>query len=201
MLHPHTRLAFVNDAIGLGVFATELIPAGTITWALDPLDRRVTATELEALSPSLQRTLERYGYLDADGTYILCWDFARFINHSCDPNTLSPGIDIEIAVRDIHPGEQLTGDYGAYNLEADFTCHCGASTCRGTIRNDDFDTFADDWDLALRKACERVRHVNQPLMDFVSDASVLAAAAVNPTLLPTCRSHRLAERRVTAHGN
>ena len=34
---------------GYGVFATRRIPRGTITWALDPLDRRWSALEAEAL--------------------------------------------------------------------------------------------------------------------------------------------------------
>jgi hypothetical protein len=68
---------------------------------------------------------------------------ARFINHSCEPNC-EPVIDsrrifIE-AIRTISPGEELTYDYNLTRDDDDnaqtekgFTCHCGASTCRGTM--------------------------------------------------------------------
>ncbi|HAV55880.1 MAG TPA: SET domain-containing protein-lysine N-methyltransferase, partial [Aequorivita sp.] len=42
MIHPKTELKFISDQIGYGVVATEFIPAGTITWALDDLDREFT---------------------------------------------------------------------------------------------------------------------------------------------------------------
>ena len=39
MIHPSTELKYVSPEIGIGVVATEFIPKGTITWALDPLDQ------------------------------------------------------------------------------------------------------------------------------------------------------------------
>ena len=42
MIHPKTELQFINKEIGYGVVATEFIPAGTITWVLDKLDREFT---------------------------------------------------------------------------------------------------------------------------------------------------------------
>jgi hypothetical protein len=39
MMFPHTKLRYINDQIGFGVFATKFIPKGTITWALDELDQ------------------------------------------------------------------------------------------------------------------------------------------------------------------
>lgn len=32
MIHPDTELRFINPEIGYGVFATQFIPRGTITW-------------------------------------------------------------------------------------------------------------------------------------------------------------------------
>ena len=32
MIHPDTELRFISPEIGFGVFATKLIPQGTITW-------------------------------------------------------------------------------------------------------------------------------------------------------------------------
>jgi hypothetical protein len=38
MTHPKTELKLISNEIGYGVVATDFIPAGTITWALDKLD-------------------------------------------------------------------------------------------------------------------------------------------------------------------
>ncbi|MEZ4819089.1 MAG: hypothetical protein R3A45_04010 [Bdellovibrionota bacterium] len=46
MIHPHTKLEFVNKDIGFGVFATEWIPAGTITWVQDKMDHTIKPDEL-----------------------------------------------------------------------------------------------------------------------------------------------------------
>lgn len=192
MLHPHTTLRYVDEEIGFGVFATRPIPAGTITWALDPLDRIITADRVAEYPSSLQDSLERYGFLNGRGDYILCWDFGRFVNHSCQPNVLAPGLEVEIAIRDIAEGEQMLGDYGAYNIERDLHCLCGAPSCRGVIRRSDFDLMADAWDDLLRAAVTRVGLVTQPLWDHVQDPTVLIAAASEPRALPSCAAHRMA---------
>jgi hypothetical protein len=191
MLHPHTKLAHIDDRIGYGVVATRLIPEGTVTWTLDPLDQRIPAAKLNDLDESLKRVLEHYAYFDHRGDYILCWDFARYVNHSCTPTTLAPGIDVEIAVRDIQPGEQLTGDYAAYNLEHELACCCGSPQCRGVIREADFDRLAEKWDTQLRDSVQRVTHVSQPLWSHISDRDVLLQAAADPSHLPSSARHQL----------
>ena len=202
MLHPHTKLELIDEHIGYGVVATRRIPAGTITWALDPLDQIIPPSRTDGLPAHLWKVLEHYAYLNQNGEYILCWDFARFMNHSCDPSALAPGVDVEIAVRDIEPGEQITGDYGAYNLERDLACRCGADNCRRTVRRGDFEIYADMWDAKLRAAVARVHEVEQPLWRHVNDTSVLEAAARDPQQLPTCSLHRMAEpmQRAAGHG-
>ena len=46
MIHPDTEVRRVDDVVGVGVFATALIPRGTLTWALDPLDQLLTPERL-----------------------------------------------------------------------------------------------------------------------------------------------------------
>ena len=55
MIHPDSELRFVGafDRIW-SLFATRLIPKGTITWAGQPLDQIISPTRLEAL-PELLR--------------------------------------------------------------------------------------------------------------------------------------------------
>ena len=72
MIHPHTELQFINETIGYGVFATRLIPKGTITWVLDPLDQRFDEAYITALNPLLRERMLKYCYRDHQGQYILC---------------------------------------------------------------------------------------------------------------------------------
>ena len=72
-------------------------------------------------------------------------DQTRWINHSCDPNTIvESSFDRAtgelrawwVACRDIAPGEELTYDY-AFIGEAAEPCGCGATGCRGLIVDPD----------------------------------------------------------------
>ena len=50
--------------------------------------------------------LEKYTYRDPEGTFILLWDHARYMNHSCDPNCAGTGHDFEVATRTISGQER-----------------------------------------------------------------------------------------------
>ncbi len=199
MIHPHTTIAQINPTIGLGVVATTFIPRGTISWVLDPLDRVLSPAAVERLGPSYATMFNTYAYQDVAGNAILCWDHARFVNHSCRPAMLSPVANFEIAVRDIHPGEQLTDDYGTLNLTEPMPCSCGEPGCRGEVRPDDYATQADAWDHAIRVAFEDVGRVAQPLEHLLKgrDRRFLQQALAGRVPLPTVRKmarlHRVGE--------
>ena len=116
MLMVRTRLA--PSAIhGLGVFAAEAIARGTEVWRFTPgFDLDVEPRALDALPAHAREWLLVYGYLDPRlGRFILCCDDARYINHSAAPN-LRPDFarephGVDLALRDIAPGEELTVDY------------------------------------------------------------------------------------------
>jgi SET domain-containing protein len=59
-------------------------------------------------------------------------DATAFINHSCDPNAfmrIVPGEKIAFfALRDIHPGEEVTMNYR--DPDHPEVCQCGAANCR-----------------------------------------------------------------------
>jgi hypothetical protein len=119
LIHPDSELRFIDPAIGYGVFATSLIPKGTFTWVRDRLDQIVEPGLDTQLPEMLAALLHRYSYLEPRGR-VLCWDQARFINHSCHANCRSTGFDLELAVRDIQPGEEITDDYGSLNVDYEF---------------------------------------------------------------------------------
>ncbi|OLE55438.1 MAG: hypothetical protein AUG51_02975 [Acidobacteria bacterium 13_1_20CM_3_53_8] len=60
----------------------------------------------------------------------------HYMNHSCQPNCYMKilyGHVLFFALRDIHPGEEITLDY-IITLHSDKKrCTCGAPNCRGTI--------------------------------------------------------------------
>jgi SET domain-containing protein len=68
------------------------------------------------------------GSRDGNGTH--------YINHSCTPNSymkIHYGHIQFYALRDIHPGEEITIDYETTLHSDKKRCYCGAKTCRGTI--------------------------------------------------------------------
>lgn len=164
MIHPHTELRLISPSKGYGVFATKTIPAGTLTWVLDPLDRRLSTEEMAALPPAAKEALNTYAFNNADGSAVLCWDFGRFLNHSCDPSCICMGVVCDIAARTILPGEQLTCEYGLLNGEERFDCHCGAPACRGKIDRAGFEATAKNVDKQVSDLVPAISLVPQPLL-------------------------------------
>jgi hypothetical protein len=170
MIHPHTEIKFINEKIGYGIVATKLIPKGTITWVLDKLDRFFTREQIKSMDPLYQEVLDKYTYRNAEGNYILCWDNARFVNHSSNSNCLTTAYEFEIAVRDIQPGEELTDDYGYLNVEEPFEAEPEKGVRRKTVYPDDTVRYHHDWDAKLLTAMENFRKVEQPLIHLLGDA-------------------------------
>jgi hypothetical protein len=169
MIHPHTEIRFINEKIGYGVVATKFIPKGTITWALDKFDRIFTLDQIKSMEPVYQNIMDIYSYRSPEGKYILCWDNARFVNHSSNSNCITTAYEFEIAVRDIHPGEELTDDYGYLNVEEPFEVVPEEGTDRHVIYPDDLLRHYYSWDEKLLNAFGDLTDVNQPLWSLLSD--------------------------------
>ncbi len=168
MIHPKTELQFINREIGYGVVATEFIPAGTITWVLDKLDRQFTPAELESLEPLYQSILDIYTFRDNKGRFILCWDNARYVNHSFNSNCLTTAYDFEVAIRDIHIGEQLTDDYGYLNIPQPFR-GIDEGTKRKVVYPDDLLKYYKIWDKKLQLVFPKIPKLEQPLKPLITE--------------------------------
>jgi len=168
MIHPHTELKFISDEIGFGVVATKFIPAGTITWALDKLDREFSPADFNAFEPIYQKILDTYCYRNGIGNFVLCWDLARYVNHSFNSNCISTAYDFELAVRDIHPGEQLTDDYGYLNVSDHFH-GIDEGTERKIVYPDDLVNFHKQWDEQLLYVFPKIINLNQPLQSLIPE--------------------------------
>lgn len=114
---------------GLGVFARQDIPKGTVWWRAAP-DRDVlliNKAQFETLrssshSPAIDGLFESiYTYCYFSGKHdalILILDNARYTNHSAEPNSAEydeAGVIGSITTRDVVAGEELTEDYNTYD--------------------------------------------------------------------------------------
>jgi len=170
MIHPDTELRFINETIGYGVVATKFIPKGTITWTMDKLDRIFTPMQVRQMDPLYQEVLDKYTYRNAEGNHVLCWDNSRFVNHSSNSNCITTAYEFELAIRDIHPGEELTDDYGYLNLEEAFEVVPEVGTDRHVIFPDDLLRFHHTWDEKLLSAFPALPDVDQPLFKLLTTA-------------------------------
>jgi SET domain-containing protein len=111
---------------GIGLFADQFIPKGTVTWKFDPkFDIYFDPGEVEEMSELKKNLITHYAYLSKkSGKYVYSIDNTRFANHSTNPNIaenekLSQGsVEIcTIAMRDIQIGEEMTIDYRAIDVK------------------------------------------------------------------------------------
>jgi hypothetical protein len=112
MIHPSTKLEFINQTKGFGVFAKEFIPEGTITWVKDQLDKELSYDEVINLGKEYVSIFETYSSQNHLGNYILRWDIGKYVNQHSQSNCLSTPYNFTIAIRNIEKGEELTEDYG-----------------------------------------------------------------------------------------
>ena len=169
MIHPDTEIRLVSPEVGYGVFATKKIPMGTIVYVKDDLEIMISQEDYYKYSDSLKKVIDRYSYIDPEGYRIISWDFAKYTNHCCDPNTISTGYGFEIAIKDIEPGEQITDEYGIFNLDKEIHLVCDKQNCRKVVCNEDFDKYYKEWDQKIIPALEKVPLVHQPLYEFIEE--------------------------------
>jgi uncharacterized protein len=130
---------------GKGVFALKRIPKGSRI--IEYTGERITHAEADSRydeeamdSPhTVLFTVDKKTVIDAG----IGGNEARFINHSCEPNSEAVNDDGRIfveALQDIQPGEEITYDYhleyqGRYQKEwrERYFCRCGSPSCKGTM--------------------------------------------------------------------
>ncbi len=109
-----------SEIEGLGLFADQFIPKGSVIWKYDPsFDIYFDPKEVEKMSEPQKDLIIHFAYLSKkSGKYVYSIDNTRFTNHSNKPNTVEDenvcSDDLEIctiAVKDIQIGEEITIDY------------------------------------------------------------------------------------------
>lgn len=130
---------------GKGVFALQAMAAGTRI--IEYLGEVIDWDEAQRRHPHDPEQPLHTFYFHVDDDRVIDasvgGNAARWINHSCAPNCYALEDDGRIfitALRPIAAGEELSYDYGLMveerytkKLKAEYACHCGAPTCRGTM--------------------------------------------------------------------
>ena len=110
-----------SEIEGIGCFADEFIPEGAAIWRFqEGFDLEIPRDEVEKLSPSGKYQFLKYSYLTGSEIYVLCFDDARFFNHSENPNVIGRydgGRWVDVATRDIKKGEELVCDYRKFDKD------------------------------------------------------------------------------------
>lgn len=126
-----------SDINNKGMYAKEFIHKGEIVYVkgghLVTRDDLYTSGTINSYLPLSDNIL--MGALSKDEEE----DIKLYNNHSCDPNCGVHGEISFIAIRDIHPGEELTIDYAFVdNEDYSFECTCGSDKCRKIITGFDW---------------------------------------------------------------
>jgi len=171
MIHPDVRLKHINELMGYGIFATKLIPKGTIVYIRDPYERVFTRTEYDAIAEPYLSIVERYCYTTPEDKLILSWDLSKYVNHNCNSSSLMTGWGCSVAVRDIAEGEEITEDYGLFNIREVIDIYCACPNCRKQLKPNDIETLHAHFDARIEPALQLAKQVAQPLFPFMEEAT------------------------------
>ncbi len=136
MLHPDVVVG-KSKISGKGLFAKKKIPIGTILWRLRDF-RAYDKKDLKKFSKRYADIIKKFAYEEWNGKLTYCTDKAKFWNHNCNPNSAPLTEEMDIAVRDIQKGEELTYDYAVLlkDFEPPVKCKCSEKNCRGIVKRE-----------------------------------------------------------------
>jgi hypothetical protein len=124
----NAKVVVRNSNFGKGLFAAANIGEGEVVAVFDGavyVADKATDLAEEIADHAVQ--IGPHEWKDSNG-------FARYINHSCEPNVGYRGVDTLVAMRDITRGEELRLDYDmSENSDWRMQCECGAKTCRRVV--------------------------------------------------------------------
>lgn len=168
---------------GKGYFADQFVPMGTIVYCYSSKDIKISKDRFEKLPKDKKNHLVEFAVEDEFGNWVET-ETGPFTNHSCDP-TIMPiyvqGNYLDIAIKDINIGDEITLDYGLfYSSEKwEMNCTCGSIHCRGKIG------FGIELDCELEKrlfdlikvAVSKLNDVEQPIYNS-ADKQVMEVACL-----------------------
>ncbi len=109
---------------GLGLFADQFIPKGTVVWKFTSgFDQKFTREQILSFPELLQIYIYKYSWRSKKSKlYCFSSDNGKYFNHSEDPNVLSEYRNdeeevITTAIKDIQIGEEITDNYSSFEDE------------------------------------------------------------------------------------
>lgn len=112
---------------GKGAFANRDFKEGETVIKWD-ISHTLTKEELKNASEEEKRYVT-----EMDGIIIVMKSPEKYVNHSCEPNTIVKNYS-DVARKDIKKGEEITGNFlEEGSLEVPFNCNCGSENCKGNI--------------------------------------------------------------------
>ena len=126
----------------VGLFAKEKILKNEIIWsATDDTVKKISLPDFEKLPDNEKQNWIDHCY-QIDDYFQMDIDDTRFMNHSCEPNTVDFPSDVPtmiVAERDIEKDEEVTWNYLPFmNPFQVFKCSCGSKNCVGTVKKINF---------------------------------------------------------------
>jgi len=104
---------------GIGLFAEEFIPKGTIVWIMSDLDMILEQEEFDKLPIIAQDYIRKHGDWDIQMQKItMSFDNDKFINHSDKPNLRYNKNQTTESNKDILKGEEITINYFEFDEQA-----------------------------------------------------------------------------------
>ena len=136
MLHPDVVLK-KGGITKKGLFSKKKIPRGTIVYKVKDDVRIYSISQYNKFSKRYRNLLTKFAYQE-DNKIIHHLDDTRHGNHSCESNVYvmpQENTYMDIALRDIEAGEEVTWDYGVLlpTWHKPIKCKCGSSKCRKMI--------------------------------------------------------------------
>lgn len=177
---------------GMGIFAGEFVPKGTIIYYHSSEDNHLLKTEFISLSDEEKERIYKFGVEDEGGNWVVTDGDA---NHSCDANILSlfvDGIYCDIVAKDIHAGEEVTIDYGLFYSSFQWTimCKCNSPHCRGVVGSGLLvePQTQELWRSRISQAASRIFDVRQPLFSRGDECAMRLTSAIrskrDPKIFP-----------------
>ncbi len=114
---------------GKGIFANRDFKKGevVIKWDTSVV---LTKEEVKKLPEKEKKYISPF-----QGKFLLQQPPARYVNHSCDPNTKVVNDSSDVAIVDIKKGEEITSDYSIfYAPDEVMRCNCGSKNCKKILK-------------------------------------------------------------------
>lgn len=163
----HPNLVVKSSLIdGKGLFSKVRIPKGTIIWKNTKGSVvKYSRKQFEKLNDREKREIGVYE--DENGNLVHCKDKVNYCNHSCSPNVTELNEKMDIVIKNIKPGEEITYDYAIIypKWAPTMKCKCGSRNCRKNIRKlEESSKVCNDLNKLAKKAKKEMSKVKQPLL-------------------------------------